>query len=247
MLLACWSLGATAHDDTKPGEGVSIEQRPGAPIPASLAFTDDAGRATSFGSALHGKPAVLVLGYATCEDLCPLTLAGAERALRKSGLTPGRDYSALFVSVDPRDDAAALARARAHDLMPPDRGAWTFLAGAGAKPLAEAVGFRFRQDADPDAIAHAAGLIVVTPQPAVSRYFPGVSFEPSDLRLALTEAADGRIGGVVDRLILLCSHFDPKTGRYTLTILAIERALIAGFLIAAALLAWRHLRRVRPT
>jgi protein SCO1/2 len=244
-ILACCVFSAAAHDVTKPAEGVALEQRPGAPIPASLAFVDDAGHATTFGDALHGRPAVLVLGYATCEDLCPLTLSGAERALRESGLAAGRDYAALFVSVDPHDGPAALAQARAHDIAFADRGAWTFLSGAGAKRLAESVGFRFRHDADPEAIAHAAGLVIVTPQPSVSRYFPGVRFDPSDVRLALTEAGQGRTGSVVDRLVLLCSHFDPATGRYTVTVLTILRAAIAGFAIAAAVFAWSVLRR-RP-
>ena len=66
-----------------------------------------------------------------------------------------------------------------------------------------------------------------TPEARVSRYFPGVRFDPSDVRLALAEAAHGRVGSLVDRLVLLCYHFDPVTGKYTLQVLTLLRAAIA--------------------
>jgi len=243
-ILAAWTLAAFAHDVTKPAEGVALEQRLGARIAPTLAFVDERGRAMTLSQALGGRPGIVVLGYATCRDLCPVTLAEASRALGESGLAPGRDYAALFVSVDPRDDPAALAQAKARDLSAVARPAWTFLANAAsARDLAHTVGFRFRHDADPDAIAHAGGIIVVTPEAGVSRYFMGVRYEPSDVRLALAEAADGRTGHVVDRLALLCYHFDPATGRYTLTVFNIVRAAIALFLVSAAVFAWLRLRR----
>lgn len=242
-IAAAGVFGAFAHDVTRPAEGVALEQRPGAKIAPTLAFTDDRARATTFAQALSGRPAVLVLGYATCRDLCPLTLAGAAQALRAGGLVPGRDYAALFVSLDSRDGPEALAQAKTRDLPAEARGAWTFLSGAqAARELARDVGLRFRRDEDPDAIAHAASLVILTPDAHVSRYFPGVRFDASDLRLALAEAANGRVGGIVDRLALLCYHFDPATGRYTLTVLNIERAAIAAFLVLVAVMGWRWLR-----
>ncbi|HEX4332316.1 MAG TPA: SCO family protein [Usitatibacter sp.] len=243
--IACaWIFTAFAHDVTKPAEGVALDQRPGAKITPTLAFVDERNRPTTLSRALGGRPGIVVLGYATCQDLCPMTLAAASRALRDGGLVPGRDYAALFVSVDPRDDAAALAQAKARDLPAESQPAWTFLSNAtSAHDLAREVGFRFRRDDDPDAIAHAAGLLVVTPDAVVSRYFTGVHFDPTDVRLALSEAAQGRVGSIVDRLVLLCYHFDPATGRYTLTVINFERAAIAVFLVAAAAFAWFRLRR----
>jgi len=243
LLFAAWAVAAFAHDVTKPGEGVALEQRPGARIVPSLPFLDEGGRAVTFAQALGGRPGIVVLGYSTCEDLCPVTLTAAARALREAGMEPGRDYAALFVSIDPRDDPAALAKAKARDLPPQAQAAWTFLANASsARELAQDVGFRFRHDDDPDAIAHAAGFVVVTPGARVSRYFTGVRFDPSDVRLALAQASDGRVGSIVDRLVLLCYHFDPATGKYTVKILAILRAAIACFFAAAAVFAWLRVR-----
>jgi len=244
VLFAASALAAFAHDVTRPAEGVALVQQPGARITPGLPFVDEGGRATTLARALDGRPGVIVLGYATCTDLCPVTLANASRALREGGLAPGRDYAALFVSVDPRDDPAALATAKARDLPAEARPGWTFLANAtSARELARNVGFTFRHDEDPDAIAHAAGLIVVTPQASVSRYFTGVRFEAPDLRLAIAEAANGRVGSVVDRLVLLCYHFDPTTGKYTVRVLTLLRVAIACCFAVAALYAWRRLRR----
>jgi protein SCO1/2 len=234
LLLAAVSLAAYAHDVTRPAEGVAVDAKLGANIPPGLAFVDDRGRTTTLSAALGGRPGVVVLGYAACQDLCPVTLAGAARALRDAGLAPGRDYAALFVSIDPRDDPAALASAKARDLPAKAQPAWTFLSNpASARVLARDIGYRFRHDDDPDAIAHAAGFVVLTPQSRVSRYFPGVRFDPSDLRLALAEASHGRVGSLVDRLVLLCYHFDPVTGKYTMQVLDLLRAAIACFFIAA--------------
>ena len=243
-IFAAWAFAASAHDVTRPAEGVALEQHPGARIAPGLPFVDERGRATTLSHALGGRPGVIVLGYVTCTDLCPVTLANAARALREGGLVPAQDYAALFVSIDPRDDPAALAKAKARDLPPQSQAGWTFLANAGsARELARDVGFRFRHDDDPDAIAHAAGFVVVTPQASVSRYFTGVRFDPSDVRLAITQAGRGRVGSVVDRLVLLCYHFDPTTGKYTLRVLTLLRIAIACCFAAAALYAWRRLRR----
>ena len=245
LLLAAFSLAAFAHDVTRPAEGVALDANLGAKIRPALPFVDERGRTTTLSRALGGRPGIVVLGYATCQDLCPVTLAAAARALRDGGLAPGRDYAALFVSIDPRDDAAALASAKARDLPAPAQAAWTFLSNpASARELARDIGYRFRHDDDPDAIAHAAGFVVLTPEARVSRYFPGVRFDPSDVRLALAEAAHGRVGSLVDRLVLLCYHFDPVTGKYTLQVLTLLRAAIACFFIAAiALYAWLRVHR----
>ena len=243
-IFAAWTFAALAHDVTKPAEGVALEQQPGATIAPGLPFVDERGRATTLSRALAGRPGIIVLGYATCTDLCPVTLANVARALREGGLVAAKDYAALFVSIDPRDDPAALAAAKSRELPVQAQPGWTFLANAGsARELARDVGFRFRHDDDPDAIAHAAGFVVVTPRASVSRYFTGVRFDPSDVRLAITEAGNGKVGSVVDRLVLLCYHFDPTTGKYTVRVLALLRIAIALCFAAAAIYAWRRLRR----
>ncbi|HET7403782.1 MAG TPA: hypothetical protein VFJ62_18430, partial [Usitatibacter sp.] len=179
-----------------------------------------------------------------CRDLCSLAVPGTAEALDRAGLRAGRDYRVVFASIDAREDAATLATGMAR-VPAADRAGWRFVGGndASARVLAEAVGFRYRYERDRDAFAHPAGLVVLSPDGRVSRYFFGIRFEPADLRLALAQAGQGRTGGLSDRLLLLCYHFDPATGRYTPRIWEALRLAIAAFAAAAVLLAWRAVRK----
>ena len=245
------STPARAHHDAvspaHPEAGIGFDQHLEDVLPADLRFTDERGATTTLGRAAAGKPVVLVMGYLECRDLCPMTLAGVTQALDASGLGPG-DYRALFVSIDPRETIATLAQAKRERIAAKDRGAWTFLAGTGAAvgSLARAVGFRYRYDAAHDAYAHPAGFVVATPDGKIARYFFGVRYDPREVATAIRGAALGESGGLADRLLLLCYHFDPLTGRYTLTVLGVLRAAIAVFLLAALAWAWRQRRAGKP-
>jgi protein SCO1/2 len=178
--------------------------------------------------------------------LCSVALPAAARTLERTGLAPGRDYRAIFASIDAREGPEVLSQG-AERIPAADRSAWSFLGGndASVRTLARAVGFRYRYEAERDAFAHPEGLVVLSPGGRISRYLFGASVQPSDLRLALAEAAQGRTGSLADRLLLLCYHFDPATGRYTTTILTALRLLVAACAVAAAAFAWRTVRRRR--
>jgi protein SCO1/2 len=228
-----------------PEQGVGFDQHLDARLPAGLRFTDEHGGTVTLGRALGGKPAVLVLGYLECRDLCPMTLMGVTEALSASGLGP-RDYRAVFVDIDPREKPAALA-ARRQRIEAGDRPAWEFLAGdtASVANIARAVGFRYRYDSGHGIYAHPAGFVVATPEGRISRYFFGVRYDPGELATALRDAGQGETGRLAQRLVLLCYHFDPLTGRYTLTVLGVLRAVIAVFLGLALAWAWRQWRAGR--
>ncbi len=244
------AAAARAHDDgfsaAHPGQGIAFEQHLDAPLPRDLRFVDEAGKRVTLASEL-GKPTVLVLGYLACRDLCPLTLEGAAEALDRGGLAPGTDYRALFVSIDPRATPAMLLTARDARLAARDRGAWTFLAGdaKSVAALASAVGFHYRYDAAHDDYAHPAGFVVATPGGRVARYFFGVRYDAGAVASALRDAADGAPSRLASPLLLLCYHYDPLTGSYTLTVLGVLRVLGAAFLLAALVWAWRQRRAGR--
>jgi len=246
LLLALHAGGALAHG-AHPEAGIAYDQHVDARLPTQLAFTDDTGRAVRLADELGTQPVVLVLGYLGCRDLCALTLKGVAESLARSGLVAGRDYRALFVSIDPRDTVAELAKARRERLAPGERAGWRFLApqAGSLAPLASAVGFRYRYEPERDAFAHPAGFVVVKPDGTLARYFFGVRFDSDQVRTALEDAARGKPGTLTDRLLLFCYHFDPATGRYTLAILHILDGLIAISFVAAAFFAWRHVRARR--
>jgi len=241
------ALAAHAHVGPHPEAGIAFDQHLGTVVETDLAFIDAQGKRETLREAIGGKPTVLLLGYLGCKDLCSLALPGAAKALDRAGLEPGRDYRAVFASIDPREGARTLATG--YERLPPaDRGAWSFVGGnaASSGALAASVGFHYRYEADHDAFAHPAGIVLLSPDGRISRYLFGVSFDPADLRLALAQAGQGRTGSLSDRLLLLCYHFDPATGRYTARILDALRILIALCAVGAAAVAWRVVRRNRP-
>jgi protein SCO1/2 len=244
VLLVLASLAAHAHMGPHPEAGITFDQHPGARVPIDAAFVDAGGTRTTLSNAIDGKPTVLILGYAHCKDLCALTVPGAAEALDRAGLAPGRDYEAVFASIDARERGDTLA-AVANRVPATDRSAWRILGGddASVRAVAKTVGFHYRYEPERDAYAHPEGLVVLSPDGTISRYFFGVRFDANDMRRAIEEAGQGRTGGIAQQLLLLCYHFDPTTGRYTPRILGILRIVIAAFAVAATIYAWRLNRR----
>jgi protein SCO1/2 len=204
----------------------AFDPHPGERVPADLRF-----REAALAGYLGGRPIVLVLGYGGCVNLCGTTLMSTALALQRAGLRADRDYTALFVSIDPRDEAA-----------PPERPGWHVLTGANsAARLARSVGFNFAFDKESGEFAHPAGFVVLTPEGTVARYFEGVGFDPGELRAALLDASRGKTAGPIERVLLLCFH-DPVQGRHTGAVMLALRAAGIAFLALLGLFAWRRLR-----
>src|SRR5206468_565209 len=141
----------------------------------------------------------------------------------EAGVDPAQ-YAVIAVSIDPAEAPHQAARAeRALDAGP----SWHFLSGGAAAiaELAQAVGFHYRYDASLHQYVHPAGIVIVTADGRVARYFLGVDFPPGELRGSLLEAAHDRIGSPVERLLLFCFHYDPATGKYSATIATIARVI----------------------
>jgi protein SCO1 len=202
---------------------VGFDPRLGARLPLDLIFRDAQGETLRLGAALGERPALLVPGYYSCRNLCELVRAGVAQAVTASGLQPGAQFNVVLISIDPRESAPDAAAAQLHDA----RGhpwahiaRWRYLIGASAATaaLSQALGFRYLFDPRTDQYAHVAGLVVVSPQGTITQYLPGVQFSPLTLRLALVSASQGRVGTLIDRLVLLCCNYDSSTGRYSLLV-----------------------------
>ena len=218
---------------------VAFEQQLNEQVPLHLALHDEAGNAVQLGDYLGQKPVILTLNYYECPMLCPLVLEGLLHSLRVLSFTIGEQFDIVTVSINPGETAALAAATKARYVRDYGRlgaaAGWHFLTGdeASIQRLTQAVGFRYAYDAAKAQYAHAAGIMVLTPQGRISRYFYGVEFSPRDLRLALIEAAANTIGSPVDQLLLFCYHYDPATGRYTLVA---RRALqLAGLAMVLSL------------
>ena len=210
-----------------------FEQKLCSQIPLGLTFTDETGRSTTLATLFGRRPVILQLGYNRCQLLCDVVTGALVRSLEDLKLNPGRDFDVIFVSIDPSESWQLGARKKAEYVRSYGRlktgPGWHFLVGnePAIKTLAAAVGFHYFQDAASRQFAHPSGIVVVTPQGRLSKYFYGVEFDPQKLRWALLDAAGGTVGSPVDQLLLLCYHWNPLTGKYGLLIL---RSLQVGCL-----------------
>lgn len=266
LLLA--SAGFTNAQFVRPNitKGVSFDQRLNAPVPLDAMFRDEANQAVPLRTYFGDKPVVLALVYYKCPSLCNLTLTEMASALGRVPLQPGRDYDAIAVSIDPSETPALAAEKKANYAKVFKRAGFDsgfhFLTGSqdSISRLANAVGFHYRWDDETHQFVHAAGIMIVTPEGKLSRYFYGVQYAPADLRLSLVEASEHKIGSPVDYALLYCFHYDPSKGKYTLAIVNVLKLAAAATIICLAALifflmrkdkahrtqpAWRQVRHVR--
>lgn len=192
--------------------------------------------------------------YYDCPMLCGMVLNGLTTTLRAMQLDAGRDFEVVVFSIDPAETTAMAAARKAATLERYDRpGAADglhFLTGEAEAiaALTQAIGFRYDYDESSGEFAHAAGLVLLTPEGQVARTLYGVEYPPRDLRLGLVEAADGQIGNVVDEILLFCFRYDPTIGRYSAATMNLVRAggaITVGLLAAFVLLMLRRERRGR--
>jgi protein SCO1 len=238
-------------------EGVGITEVPGGRIPLGLTFLDEDGRTVHLSDYFAaGRPVILTLNYYRCPMLCGLMLNGLLQGLKELKWTPGREFEIVTVSIDPLE-TPTLAGLKKQSYMeeyarPGAAAGWHFLVGQqeNITALANAVGFHYRYNEERKEYAHAAGLFVATPDGRVARYLYGVMYEPRTLRLALTEAAEGKIGTSADQLLLYCFHYDASQGRYVVAATTVMRlgggvtALVLGTWLVAW---WRRSTRREKT
>ena len=212
----------------------SYQERPGARLPGELLFRDSDGRTVRLGDLAQGVPLILVPAYLRCPNLCGVVRASLLGALQHADLHAGRDYVLAVLSIDPSETSAEASAAKASDLSAFGGGRtqsyWHYLTGTASNIAAatDAVGFRNRFDPESQQFIHPAGIVFVSAQGVVSNYLLGVGYTPLEVRSALHSAGVGRIAAAAAPLLLICFHFDPTTGRYSLEILKVLR--LAGVL-----------------
>lgn len=247
---------ATAQSPA-PVPEVGIDQRLGERVPLNLPLRDEAGSAVTLGRYFGERPVILALVYYRCPMLCTLVLNGLVRALNALTFAPGNEFEIVTVSIDP-DETPEQAAAKKQQYLESYRradaaAAWHFLTAdaSAVAELARSVGFRYRRDAASGEYAHASAIMILTADGRMARYLFGVEYAPRDLRLALVEAGEGRIGSPIDQLLLLCFRYDPMTGRYSSLVLNAVRAggiaTIAGLGGFIVLMRRRDRRRHRAT
>jgi protein SCO1/2 len=222
-LIATSTPGRTAQDSEI--GAFAYRQRPGTQLPLAAIVRDAAGGQATIGGLLDGKPAILALVYYRCPNICGIVLSDLFQALGGAGLVAGRDYTLTALSIDPTETPSDAAAARARDMaafpLPGAERGWHYLTADAPTiaSVADGVGFRTRFDPALKQFLHPAGLVFVTPNGRVSGYLLGVGYKAGDVRLGLVAAGEETLQKAALPIVLLCFHFDPQTGRYTLAVM----------------------------
>ena len=224
-------------------KNVGIQQNLNQQIPPDLIFTDDLGHKVRLGDYFAQKPLILNFVYYGCPMLCGEALSGLESTLRVLKFDLGKEFEVITISFDPKDTPEMAAKKkdqflRRYNRPGAERG-WHFLVGqpAAIDAVTKAAGFQYQYDEKTGQFAHSTAILVLTPKGKIAQYYYGIEYPPKDLRLALVEASENRIGNVMDELLLYCYHYDPEKGKYSATVMRVLRLMgVATMLCLGALL-----------
>ncbi len=230
-----WQEGGGMPNTPAPElSGVDIVEHLGGPLPREATFRDTDGKTVKLGDYFDGKrPTLFVFAYHTCPMLCSLVLDAAVKSLNMVPWTVGGEFDVVSLSIDPHDTPETATRkrrqvvdsyARSKAASRPTAG-WHFLVGdeANIRKVTDAVGFQYRYDERQKQYAHPAAIYLLTPEGRVARYLYGIEYPPSDVRLGLLEASEGRSISTTERVLLFCYHYDPQGKHYALVAMNVMR------------------------
>jgi protein SCO1 len=239
------SIGKSSNGLPPALVNVGFDPQLNAQIPIDTPFVDEYGQPATIRQFSGKKPVVLAFVYFTCPMLCGQVEQALVGALKMLSFNPGTDYEVVFLSFDP-NDTPETALQKKHEAMsrfarPATEPGWHFLTGTreSIDAVTNAAGFRFTYNPQTKLFAHASGILLLTPEGRISRYFFGVDYPPSNVRLGLVDASSGKIGTPIDHILLFCYQYDPTKARYSATILTVMRmgavvtlfCMVLGFVI----------------
>jgi protein SCO1/2 len=201
-------------------EGVTIIDKLDSQLPLSATFRDDHGNSVTLRDVLpKDRPAILQIGYMKCPMLCSLVMNALVRGIQDMDWTVGQQYDIIALSVNPKEgpDLAEGKKAGyvAEYGRPKSAAGWHFLTGeeSSIRSVTDAVGFEYRMQENGE-YSHAAGIFILTPDGRLSRVLYGVKYDSANVRMALLEASQGKVGTTLDRIILWCHIYDAQAGGY---------------------------------
>ena len=230
---------------------VRVDQNLDSPLPLDRTFRDESGQIVPLGKYFGKRPVLMVMPFYRCTGTCVAMLNGVALLVQEPGLKYkiGQDFDVVTISINPKetaDIAAAKKRSYMSEVgIPGAEQGWHFLTGSEAniKAVADAAGYRYKYDVRTDQYAHASAIWLATPKGRISRYFFGVVYPVKDMRLALTEAGQGRIGTVADQWLLYCYHYDPQQGKYGIAVFKLMQIVGLGTVLLLGSFIFGSLRK----
>jgi protein SCO1/2 len=235
--------GKVSSEVPKELVGVGIEEKIGQDIDLSMMVTNEKGEKVALSSFFKThKPVIMSLVYFNCPGLCNFHLNGLVDTLKKIEWTPSNQFEIVAFSFDAKETPEVALKKKQNYLKSYGRAGtdegWHFVTAdqATVTKFTDSVGFKFKWNEDAKEWAHASAAIIVSPEGKIMRYLHGIQFEPRDVKLALNEAADGKVGNIVDNAMLFCFKYDSHQSKYGLQVFALMK--IAGAITALALALW---------
>ena len=232
-----------ATETPKEIQNVGIKEELGHVLDLNMTFKDENGQAVKLSQYINGtKPAIISPVYYNCPRLCNFHLNGMTEALQKIDWNPGQKFEMIAISFDAKETPELAAAKKASYMKKYDRPGteqgWHFLTATDAtiKQFTKEVGFEFKWNEEAKEWAHASAAIVVSPNGKITRYLPGIVFEPQNVKLALTEAGEGKVGNLIDSLVLYCFQYNPHKSEYTLA--AFQLMKLGGLVMVILLAIW---------
>jgi protein SCO1/2 len=216
-------FGQVTEDIPAELQRMGVDEHSGEMLPLDFLLKDENGQEVQLGDYFKpARPVVLTLFYSDCPMLCSLVLTGLQKAIANVEFRPGVDYQLVSVSIDPKEtpERSKAGRERFSENFPTGTPgeAWSFFTADDSTiaRVTRTLGFRYFYDEKQKQFAHPAVVFILTPEGKISRYLYGIEYKPVDLRLALLEASEGKIGSTVDKILLYCYHYDPAAKGYVL-------------------------------
>ena len=246
-------MAKPADEMPKELEGVGIDEKLGAQMDLTMPVKDEDGNIVPLSTYFHGdKPVILSLVYFSCPHLCNFHLNGLADGMKSMAWSPGQNFEVLSISIDPKEGPQLAARKKDSYVRllgkPEAAKGWHFLTADQPviDQLSKTTGFKFKWNEESKDWMHASAAIIMTPKGVISRYLPGIEFQAQDLKLALLEASNGKIGAMADKLIMFCYQYDSHTNKYSLVVWRIMQlggvltVLVLGFVLVPF---WLRARR----
>ncbi len=251
----------TAPDGGVPkdlAQKVGVDQKFGAPVPSGLQFRDEDGHTVRLGDYFGKKPVMITMLQMTCDLGCSAQLGAMSNAFSKIPFSAGKEFEILNVSIDPKEGPLIAKDAKEERLKdykrPTAAQGWHFLTAVpgqeeNIKTLASALGIRYMWHAPSHQFIHPNGIVLVTPDGKVSRYFLSLAYDPQDVKFSIMDASKEKVGTVLERLAFSCFHYNPSTGKYSFEIMAFLRitgiAFVVGSLLAIRAMVSLEKRRAK--
>lgn len=234
---------SVATETPKAIANVGIKEQLGEQLDLNMTFKDENGQEVQLTKYITGnKPVIISPVYYNCPRLCNFHLNGLTEALQKVDWNPGEKFDVVAISFDSKETPELAAAKKANYMKmynrPGTENGWHFLTASEetVKQFTKAVGFEFKWNEEGQEWSHAAAAIVISPTGKITRYLPGIIFEPKNVKLALTEAGEGKIGSFVDSLVLYCFQYNPHKSEYTLA--SFQLMKLGGFIMVIILAIW---------